>query len=232
MLVAILGACIGYAVATTLALSLDLLYTGAPIRNPVATYMNRNSALLWAGTLGYLAAGRKSSDGAPLPARFWYVPLLGTLAGLVIAHHATGVRHAILMGLFSFVLLALTAADFERHLLPNRLLYPALVAAVLLGWAWPGRSWLSSLEGGAIAMLVMLSFFVIFPKLGFGDVKLSALLGLISGVSHALPALAVGVVAGGIGALVLLAAGRAGRGSLIAYGPYLALGAFAGMLMR
>jgi len=111
-------------------------------------------------------------------------------------------------------------------------MYPALAAAVLLGWAWPGRTWLSTLEGGGIAFLVMLVFFLIFPKLGFGDVKLSALLGLVSGYSHALPALAVGIVAGGIGAIAMLVMRRAGRGSLIAYGPYLALGAFAGMLMR
>ena len=45
-------------------------------------------------------------------------------------------------------------------------------------------------------------------------------------------ALRAGLIAGGLGALVLLVARRTGRGAFTAYGPYLMLGMFLGMLAR
>jgi leader peptidase (prepilin peptidase)/N-methyltransferase len=78
----------------------------------------------------------------------------------------------------------------------------------------------------------MFVWFLIDRHLGFGDVKLASLLGLLCGISQALPALAIAALAGGVAATFMLVGRRAGRKSLIAYGPYLALGAFVGMLLR
>jgi leader peptidase (prepilin peptidase) / N-methyltransferase len=77
----------------------------------------------------------------------------------------------------------------------------------------------------------MFVLFMVMPGFGFGDVKLAGLLGLVAGLSNTFPALAIGVLAGGLGSLFMLLFRRAGRKTAIAYGPYLALGAFAGMLM-
>ena len=231
MLHAVLGAVAGYAVATLIALTLDLAYSGAPLRRPALLRARHGGfSPLWLGTFGFLLAHGRDSAGNPLPVRLCYLPLLGAAAGAAVAVRASDVRAGLLPACFAAVLLALTGTDFERHVLPNRLLYPALAAAILLGWAWPGRTWLSSIEGGAISFAIMFACFAIVPPLGFGDVKLAALLGLLSGAGHVLPALAAGIIAGGVAALLLLITHRAGRKSLIAYGPYLALGAFAGML--
>lgn len=233
MTLVFLAALAGYGVGTLLALFLDRLYTGAPLRGPLRLCPNgAPPPLLWTGTAGFLLARGCCPSGARLPARLWYLPLLGGAAGAVIVLRAVDARHAALVALFSMLLLALVATDFERHLLPNRLMYPALALGVALSWAWPDRSVQSSLTGGMLGMGIMVVKFVVMPRLGFGDVKLAALLGLVTGISNTLPALFVGVVAGGVGALVMLLTRRAGRKSLIAYGPYLALGAFAGMLMR
>jgi leader peptidase (prepilin peptidase)/N-methyltransferase len=222
----------GYAVGTLLALLLDRLYTGAPMRGPVRLCEEHAlPPLAWAGAAGYLALGGRCPSGCRLPARLWYLPLLGAIAGIVIGTQAAGLRHALLLAGFSTILLAFVATDFERHLLPNRVMYPALALAVALSWAWPGRGFSSSVEGGLLGGVLMFAWFVVVPNLGFGDVKLSALLGLVSGVSYTLPALAVGIIAGGIGGGMMLATRRAGLKSTIAYGPYLALGAFVGMLM-
>ncbi|HTE83578.1 MAG TPA: A24 family peptidase [Dehalococcoidia bacterium] len=222
----------GYVAGTILALTLDRLYTGAPLRGPLGFCAHgHTSHAVWAGTAGFLLMRGRCPSGCRLPARLWYLPLLGAAAAVAIALRAVDARHAILLALFSTFLTALVGTDFERHLLPNRLMYPALGLAVALGWAWPGRTWLGSLEGGGLGFLVMLTAFVIFPNFGFGDVKLSALLGLLAGISHTLPALTIGILAGGIGAVFMLATRQAGRKSLMAYGPYLALGAFSGMLL-
>jgi leader peptidase (prepilin peptidase)/N-methyltransferase len=78
----------------------------------------------------------------------------------------------------------------------------------------------------------MFVLFLVLPGFGFGDVKLSGLLGLVSGLGNTLPALAIGAIAGGVGAALMMVFRRAGRRTTIAYGPYLALGAFIGMLSR
>lgn len=223
----------GYAAGTLLALFLDRMYTGAPLRGPL-TLCPHGAApwALWAGTLGYAALRGRCPSGCPLPVRLWYLPLVGAAAGAGIALRAADPRHAALASLFSMVLLAFVGTDFERHLLPNRLMYPAIGVAVLFSWAWPGRSALGSLEGGMVALGLMLLVFMVVPGFGFGDVKLAALLGLVAGIANTPSALFVGVSAGGVASLVLLVARRIGPRQAIAYGPYLALGAFAGMLAR
>ena len=118
----------------------------------------------------------------------------------------------------------------ERKLLPNRTMYPTLALALLLSGAWPGREVRDVILAGGIGFGVMFVFYLALPGLGFGDVKLAGLVGLLSGLSNLLSALAIAVFAAGAVAVVLLVTRRAKIGQTLPYGPYLALGAFAGML--
>ena len=61
--------------------------------------------------------------------------------------------------------------------------------------------------------------------MGFGDVKLAGVIGLMLGYPFVVPALMVGIILGGLAALALLITRKAERKSYIAYAPYLALGA-------
>jgi leader peptidase (prepilin peptidase)/N-methyltransferase len=237
VIVAIAAVCIGYGTGTIIGHILDGCYTDAPLRLLLPWRADRKLPLqLWAGTAGYVIVRRGRAVATIPPAYFCYLPLIGAGASLAIAVRARDLRHALLLALFSMFLAALAATDFERHLLPNRLMYPAVVLAFALGWAWPASSWIgswvASVEGGALALGLMLVWFLIDRNLGFGDVKLAALLGLLSGITLTLTALAVAALAGGLAALFMVLLHKAGRGSLIAYGPYLALGAFVGMLLR
>ena len=64
-----------------------------------------------------------------------------------------------------------------------------------------------------------------------GDVKLMLLLGAALGAA-VLPALLLGVLAGGVaGAVVLVREGRSARRKAIPYGPFLAFGAIAVLLL-
>ena len=64
-----------------------------------------------------------------------------------------------------------------------------------------------------------------------GDVKLMLLLGAALGAA-VLPALLLGVLAGGVaGVVVLVREGRGARRKAIPYGPFLAFGAIAVMLL-
>jgi prepilin signal peptidase PulO-like enzyme (type II secretory pathway) len=140
---------------------------------------------------------------------------------------------AFLTTFFGWALLVLASTDFERRLLPNRLMYPALLAAVLLAWAWPDRNVLSVLAGGAIAAVIGAALFVFgeitgsllgvrAAAFGFGDVKLIVLLGLLCGWPAVFTALLYGIVLAGVVSLVLILRGRSK--AVFSYGPYLVAG--------
>jgi prepilin signal peptidase PulO-like enzyme (type II secretory pathway) len=123
------------------------------------------------------------------------------------------------------ILLAISLVDFRVRRIPD-----ALVLA-LLGWAivqiaWTGTpTWKSAalgvLVGGGVFLLLML---LTRGTMGAGDVKLMAAGGALVGYPLIFQAILLGVVAGGVAALVLLLARRVRRKDYIAYGPYLALG--------
>lgn len=140
---------------------------------------------------------------------------------------------AILTALFVIVLSVLSSTDFERRIIPNRLVYPAILAAAVLCWVWPDRSVLDIAAGAAFAVAVAAFLFVFGivtgsalgvrgTAFGMGDVRLIVLLGLLLGWPLAMSGLFIGVIAAGVPALVLMLAGRSRK--FFSYGPFLALG--------
>ena len=122
---------------------------------------------------------------------------------------------------------------------PNNLSYPAIGAAAALCWAWPDRDVTDILLGLGFAVGIAAVLFVfgeVFGRLlgvsatpfGLGDVKLILLIGLLLGWPVVMSALFIGVIIAGVPAIALMLSGRS-RG-VFAYGPYLALGALAGLL--
>lgn len=122
------------------------------------------------------------------------------------------------------------AIDLQTHLIPDRLIYPALVLAPFFVALWPEASWGANLLGGVAGAALFGLFFAVSPSgIGFGDVKLALVLGLYLGWSAIVVALATTVSLGGLAGLALLAAGR-GRKAAMPYGPMLAAGAAVALL--
>ena len=132
---------------------------------------------------------------------------------------------------------ALAVIDLRWRRLPDPLTLPAYPAAALLlaagAMAIPGgaRHFLSALAGLAAAWLFFALLAFIYPAgLGWGDVKLSGVLGLYLGWLGA-----AAVAAGLLGAFVLaalaglglIAAGRATRKSHLPFGPFMLASAIA-----
>jgi len=123
-----------------------------------------------------------------------------------------------------FLLIAII--DLKCRLVLNVLVYPAAVVALLIHSVPPGRDTLIALLGGAVGLSPFLLVALLKPgSIGGGDVKLAALIGLIVGFPQVLWALTLGILAGGITALILLLTRRWGPGSYIPYAPFLCLGA-------
>ncbi len=144
-------------------------------------------------------------------------------------------------GLFDFVFwlamlvgfTALASYDIKWFLLPDVVVFPLICLALLQvsgDWLLFNHSW-HELAGPAIgAAIISGTFFALhyFSKgkwIGFGDVKLGIVLGLLAG--GALPALLVLLAASLIGTLValpLVLQGKANRKSHLPFGPLLIIG--------
>jgi leader peptidase (prepilin peptidase) / N-methyltransferase len=121
------------------------------------------------------------------------------------------------------VLAAVTATDLERRIVPNRIVVPATVLALLAQTLRdPGVEWLlASLAAGGLLFLAALAY----PAgMGMGDVKLAAFLGAWLGWD-VFAALFVGILAALVPAVAILVRhGSAGRKMGIPFAPFLALG--------
>jgi leader peptidase (prepilin peptidase)/N-methyltransferase len=128
-----------------------------------------------------------------------------------------------------FLLVALI--DLKHRLVPDVLIYPAGIVALLLHLLLPGGQFLAALIGGAFGFFTFLLTALLRPKgLGGGDVKLAAVIGLTTGFPEMLWALAVGIVSGGLAALALVLVARREAQSTIPYAPFLCLGAIVALL--
>lgn len=144
---------------------------------------------------------------------------------------------------FVSMLIALTFIDFDTQLLPDVLTKPGMALGVVFG-TWPGvagvishdasislplRSLLASLlgliVGGGVTWGVRALGSAVFKKeaMGFGDVKLMAMIGAFVGWKGSLLSLFLGCIFGAVvGVLLAL---RSGMSARIPFGPYLAMGA-------
>jgi leader peptidase (prepilin peptidase)/N-methyltransferase len=160
------------------------------------------------------------------------VLLFGSLTGSLAL---TGLRPATLALAWSAAAgIVLASVDLAVHRLPDRVTFPAYAvctaalvadAAVLGSWGALVRALVAAAAAfGGAALLAAAS-----PEgLGFGDVKLLALLGLVlgwGGWGVLLAGIFLGLLAGALVSLVLLATRRAGWRTAVPFGPPLLAGA-------
>ncbi|MBU0495443.1 MAG: prepilin peptidase [Chloroflexi bacterium] len=126
--------------------------------------------------------------------------------------------------IYAGVLLFCAAVDLVEHRIPNAVVVPAIVVALLAApWSGPGLG--SALLGGALVG----GFFLVGYCLrwnGMGDVKLGLFVGLILGWPGLVYPLGFGFLVGGVVAGARLLTGRRGY---MPYGPYIALGGLVGL---
>ncbi|HEX4401905.1 MAG TPA: prepilin peptidase [Galbitalea sp.] len=201
--------------------------------------------------VSWLALGRKCRDcGEPISARY---PLIeaGTavfFVGVAFVLFELGMpglaRSIAPWALAAFLYLAavsvaLAAIDLDLKRLPDRIVLPSIVVgALLLAIATIGSSdwWMMgrALIGGAALFLFYFLIVIVYPRgMGFGDVKLAALLGLYLGWLGWGP-LVVGAfaafLAGGLFSIGLVIFRKASRKTAIPFGPWMLLGAWIGIL--
>lgn len=181
-----------------------------------------------------LLRGRCRQCGARISPRYPLVEL-----GTAVLFAAVGARFADSFALPAYLLLAgallaISAIDLEHYVIPNRIVYPVGFAAVPLlagaslledDWTAFGRA----AAGGAIAFSVFFVIHTVAPRgMGFGDVRLSFLLGLYLGWlgwGEIAGGLFAGFLYGAVVGVLLIALRLRNRRQHIPFGPFLAAGA-------
>jgi prepilin signal peptidase PulO-like enzyme (type II secretory pathway) len=188
-----------------------------------------------------LTDGEVDATEPALPLEWLWAPVLDAvlLAGLFLRD---GVSPRTLTGAaLVLVLVQVLVFDARHRLILNRVIYPAILAALLLApvspllaGTWSGR-WLSAflgalLGGGLFYVLVVVSN----GGVGLGDAKLTlfigAALGLLQPHEPTIRALIYGIILGGVVAVLLLVTRIRSLKDYIPYGPFLCLGAVAAVV--
>jgi leader peptidase (prepilin peptidase)/N-methyltransferase len=185
-----------------------------------------------ARTAARLATRDDAARPSPVHAAVMTAVFAGLLAGAV---ELTGLRPATLaLAWAAGAGVVLGAVDLASHRLPDRVTYPAyaVCAAALLVDAAVLGSWgdlVRALAAGAAAFVVAAGAAALSPEaLGFGDVKLLGLLGLVLGWfgwGVLLAGVFFGLLTGAAVSLALLITRRAGWRTALPFGPPLLLGA-------
>lgn len=165
-----------------------------------------------------------------------------TVAGAVVGGAVAGVlgwQWPLLFLLPSVALgVALAHVDFRTRLLPKRLVlpaYPALLVLLLAVAALQGRTsgLVTAAWGWLVASLLYWCLWRFTRGMGYGDVRLSGLIGLALGYfgwSTLLVGLYAGFVVGVVG-WVLLRLTRVVKDRHFAFGPFMLLGAALGVVL-
>ena len=123
-------------------------------------------------------------------------------------------------------LLVIFIYDLKHYIIPDKVVFPAMAAALLY------QMFFGDFKFALLAAIVAAGFFFAIWALskgkwmGFGDVKLAFLMGLLLGWPNILVGLFFSFLIGAIIGLGLVAFGKKKLKSMVPFGPFLVLGAF------
>ena len=210
---------------------LNVVAARVPLRrsvvHPGSACMACETPLAWYDNLPLLSfallRGRCRHCGVRIPWRYPAVEAVTAvlIGGCVLKFGLTW--DAAVAVFFCAALVAVSATDVERRIIPNRVVVPAAVLLLAANTALhPSVEWVAA---GLGASLFLLLAALVYPAgMGMGDVKLALLLGVALGRTVPV-AMLIGMLAALVPATVLLARhGGAARKMGIPFGPFLALG--------
>ncbi|MBA2954501.1 prepilin peptidase [Nocardioides sp. MAH-18] len=189
-----------------------------------------------------LLRGRCRDCAAPISARYPLVEAgTGLLFVLVSARLAAAGELSVLAACLVVTAagVALALIDLEHGRLPFSITGVAsLLAAAALAIAW----WAGAVSPAAVLVSAAVWFAVYGGiwfltagrGMGLGDVALAPLLGAVLGslgLAEGVVGLVAGFVLGAVVGIALMLSGRAARGSRIAFGPFMLLGAAVGLFV-
>ena len=240
-------ALLGLAVGSFLNLCIDRLPGGKSIVRPGSHCDSCNQSLKAVDLVPVFSyiwlKGRCHYCGVRIPLRSPIVEFATAAIFAFLAWHYGLSLELAFAVVYAGIFIVIFAIDLEQELILNIVVFPALILAFAFSFFWGGfeELWprigpgfvLSALLGGAAGFVLMLLPYLLTRGrgMGYGDVKLAAFIGLMSGFPLVLVALLVGIIAGGLVAVFLLLSRMVkSRKAAIPYGPFLAAGAMVALI--
>jgi leader peptidase (prepilin peptidase)/N-methyltransferase len=189
--------------------------------------------------------GRCRYCGVSIPQRLFWVELgTGILLVLLYLYYDLKWELALVI-VYSCILLSLLLIDLERRILPNKIVYPGIILALIvsglgsifsfqpvvithLGFKlWVIDSLVGAVTGFGLLFIIALIF---RGGMGWGDVKFAGMIGMMIGFPLVIVALFIAIVMGGLVAGILLIMKIKKRKEMIPFGPFLAAATIVTML--
>lgn len=227
-LMAAIFALAGAAVGSFLNVCIDRLPAGRSIIRPPSfcdSCQRRIPRRELIPLLSFLWLRRRCSHcGASIPWRvFWVEAVTGVSFALLYWHFGLTAELAVALFYFS-IFIVIFVIDIDHQLILNRIVYPAAAIALIIDIFMPEPGFLNGLLGGGVGLAVLLVPALVFRGgMGWGDVKMAGLIGLVVGFPQVLVAVVGGVIVGGLVAVILLLFRIKGRKDAIPFGPFLSL---------
>ena len=171
---------------------------------------------------------------AAIPSRpFWVELGSGILFALSYWYFGLSVQFAV-AAFYGSLFIVLGVIDLEHWLILNKIVYPAAAAALIIdiflppsgiiGASLPWPEIANGIIGGVTGFVFLLIPVLIYPKgMGWGDVKMAGLIGLVTGFPLVLIALIMACVLGGLIGVTLILLKIRKRKEAIPFGPFLSL---------
>jgi leader peptidase (prepilin peptidase)/N-methyltransferase len=186
---------------------------------------NRLSALDLVPVFSYLILrGRCRYCGAKIPLRVLWVELgSGLWTAFLFWYKGLTVDFAIIT-FYSYLFIVIALIDLQHKLILNKVIYPSLIIALIIAPFFVKAGIINALIGGAVGFVCLLiPAIVTRGGMGFGDVKMAALIGLATGFGEVLVSVLGGIILGGLVAIFLLVFRIKKRKEVIPFGPFLSI---------
>lgn len=233
-LVAVFVALLGCAIGSFLNVCIYRLPRDLSVVSPPSSCPACGARIRWyhnVPVLSWLAlGGRCAACRAPISIRY---PLVEALTGAVF------LVHVLVLGLdpilpvrlaFAAAMVVLFAIDLEHQILPDVITLPGIALGFIASW-WLPPGWLNSLAGILVGGGLPWALAEIYVRvrgvegLGFGDVKMLAMIGAVLGWPLMLLTLLAASLLGALLGGALILAGRGDRQLRLPFGTFLAVAA-------
>jgi leader peptidase (prepilin peptidase)/N-methyltransferase len=224
MLFTLLGAVIG----SFLNVCIDRLPAGKSIIFPAShcdSCQHRLSIKELVPVFSYLfLRGRCLHCDVKVSRRVLWVELGSALVfGFLFWNYGPGLE-LVLMTFYYCLFMVLLVIDLEHRLILNKIVYPAAIVILIIDVFWEPPGFVNGLLGGLAGFAFFLVLALIFRGgIGFGDVKMAGLIGLVTGFPSVMVALLLGIILGGLIAVILLVLKIKKRKDYLPFGPFLGI---------
>jgi len=174
--------------------------------------------------------GRCRSCGTPISIRY---PLVEIVTASIVLWHWIVFGPTPLFAVrvvFAAALIVLFAIDLAHQLLPDVITLPGIVAGFACSWFLPPgplMSLVGTLAGGGLLWAIAEAWFRLrkVDAMGFGDVKMLAMVGAFLGLKLVVLVFVLASIIGGVVGVVLIATRRADMATRVPFGTMLATSA-------